>query len=83
MDTIPEGAVVNIHRKDGSSTGGREYVGVHAPIPYDGSDGPAIILRSMDEELDPIPLADVDWVDVLATPFRAGDLEERVRLRGA
>jgi hypothetical protein len=66
--TLPIGSIVNIHKIDGVSTGGQEFVGMCA---FTASDQrmPELVLRSCDKENheESIRLDQVLWIDTLGT----------------
>ena len=74
IEVLKEGSIINVHRHDGSSTGGYQYGGINV---FAGADKrePELSLEPIDEGQTAynIPISEVAWIDTLATPFNIDD----------
>jgi hypothetical protein len=75
METLQPGSYINIHRCDGSSTGGHEYLGLAVFAPRNRQ-RPMMLVRDDHGQQQQIAIDDIDWIDCLATPFSTGDFNQ-------
>jgi hypothetical protein len=69
-ESLESGSVVNVHRHDGSSTGGYEYRGLLTGAAIDQPE-PVLLLVSVDDadEQIEVRVSEIAWIDTLAVPF--------------
>jgi hypothetical protein len=71
---LETGSIINVHRHDGSSTGGAEYLGLRAFVSA-AQRVPELAIAPAPsfDEIVSVPVSELAWIDTLATPFRARD----------